>query len=136
MKINLSYKEININTFFCIILIIGFLTIGIIPAVFKMNSQIITIPFRAVVLFLSIFIIIRNFYTKQINKFGLTEFMFIVFWFFYLFKAFLTFRNYTFSEELNINESETYLRILGIAFIPSLAVLTIQSKKQIGRAHV
>lgn len=98
------------------------------PRALSFNSQVITIPFRAIVLSISLVIIVYNIYTKNSNKFGKTEYFFIVFWLFYFVKAIVTFKIYDFSEEIALREIETYLRIMGITFIPTLAVLTIREK--------
>jgi O-antigen ligase len=117
-----------LNTILCILLIVGFTIISMFPGALSFNSQIITIPFRAIVLSISLVIIVYNMYTKNSNKFGKTEYFFIVFWLFYFVKAIVTFKIYDFSEEIASREIETYLRIMGITFIPTLAVLTIRQK--------
>jgi O-antigen ligase len=117
-----------LNTILCILLIVGFTIISMFPRALSFNSQVITIPFRAIVLSISLVIIVYNIYTKNSNKFGKTEYFFIVFWLFYFVKAIVTFKIYDFSEEIALREIETYLRIMGITFIPTLAVLTIREK--------
>jgi O-antigen ligase len=117
-----------LNTILCILLIVGFTIISMFPRALSFNSQVITIPFRAIVLSISLVIIVYNIYTKNSNKFGKTEYFFIVFFLFYFVKAIVTFKIYDFSEEIALREIETYLRIMGITFIPTLAVLTIREK--------
>ncbi len=118
-------NKVKINTFFCVLLIVGFITISAFPAFLSLNSQFITIPFRAVVLGLALLIMGNNFYSKQINTFGKTEWFFVLFWIFYLIKAIVSFQTYSFSPVVASKEIETYLRIVGISFLPALAVLTI-----------
>lgn len=127
------YKRMNfnlskLNTLLYILLIVGFTIISMFPGAFSINSRIITVPFRAIVLIISLVIIANAIYTKNSNKFGKTEFFFIAFWLFYILKAIVSFKTYSFSEVMTLMEIETYLRIIGITFIPSLAVLTIKEK--------
>ncbi len=124
MNLNL----LKLNTPLYVLLIVGFTIISMFPDAFSLNSRIITVPFRAVILLLSIVIILYAIYTKNNNKFGKTEFFFIAFWLFYFIKAIVSFKTYSFSEEMASKEIEIYLRIIGITFIPSLAVLTIKEK--------
>ena len=128
-----TYKKMNfnlvkLNTLLYILLIVGFTIISMFPDAFSLNSRIITVPFRAVILLLSITIILYTIYTKNNNKFGKTEFFFIAFWLFYFLKAIISFKTYSFSEEVASKEIEIYLRIIGITFIPSLSVLIIKEK--------
>lgn len=123
-----GFNIVKIHTVFYILLFVGFTIVSMVPDVFSLNSRIITVPFRAVVLFLSIAVIFYAVYTKSSNKFGKTEFFFIAFWLFYFIKAIVTFNTYAFSETIALTENEIYLRIIGITFIPSLAVLTIKEK--------
>ncbi len=119
---------VKINTVFYILLLVGFTIVSMFPDAFSLNSRIITVPFRAVILSLSIVIILYNVFTKHSNRFGKTEFFFIAFWVFYSIKAVISFKMYAFSEPMALLETEVYSRIIGITFIPSLAVLTINEK--------
>jgi hypothetical protein len=125
---NIGSNTIKINTLFYILLFVGFTIISIFPDAFSLNSRIITVPFRALMLSISLGIIVYTIYTKNSNKFGKTEYFFIAFWLFYFTKAIVSFKIYTFSEEIASREIEIYLRIIGITFIPCLAVLTIKEK--------
>lgn len=124
----MSVSVTRLNTILYILLIVGFTIISMFPRALSFNSQIITIPFRAIVLSISLVTIVYNIYTKNSNKFGKTEYFFIVFWLYYFVKAMVTFKIYDFSEEIASKEIETYLRIIGITFIPTIAVLTIKQK--------
>lgn len=124
----MGLNRTKINTLFYILLIVGFTIVSMFPHAFSLNSQIITVPFRAVILVFSITIILYNVITKNSNRFGKTEFFFIAFWFFYIIKAVISFKIYAFSEPMALMETEVYLRIIGITFIPALAVLTIKEK--------
>lgn len=119
-------KEIKLNTFFWVILCIGFFLVSIFPSAFKIDSQIITIPFRAFVLFFSGVIILRKFFQKSFKEFSVVEIAFIAFWLIYFLKAVYTFQNHTFIEKIKSKEIETYLRILGITFIPAFAILNLK----------
>ena len=119
-------KEIKINTFFWIVLCIGFFLVSIFPSAFRIDSQIITIPFRAFVLFFSGVIILRKFFQKSFKEFGIVEIAFVVFWIIYFLKAVYSFQNYFFIEKNNSQEIETYLKILGVTFLPSLAILNLK----------
>jgi O-antigen ligase len=123
-----SFNRLKINTLFYILLLVGFTIVSMFPEAFSLNSRIITVPFRAVILSLSIVIMLYNVFTKHSNRFGKTEFFFIAFWVFYSIKAVISFKMYAFSEPMALLETEVYLRIIGITFIPALAVLTIQEK--------
>lgn len=119
-------KEVKINTFFWIILCVGFFLVSIFPSVFQIDSQIITIPFRAFVLFFSGIIILRKFFQKSLKEFGIVEIAFVIFWIIYFLKGVYTFQNYIFLEKVKSKEIETYLRILGITFLPSFAILNLK----------
>lgn len=124
----MNFNLLRVNTLLYVLLIVGFTIISTFPDAFSLNSRIITVPFRAVVLIISLIIIANTIYTKNSNKFGKTEFFFIAFWLFYILKAIVSFKTFSFSEELASKEIEIYLRIIGITFIPSLAVLSIKEK--------
>ena len=124
----MGLNRTKIDTLFYILLMVGFTIVSIFPDAFSLNSRIITVPFRAVILFLSIAIILYNVITKNSNRFGKTEFFFIAFWVFYSIKAIISFKIYAFSAPMALMETEVYLRIIGITFIPALAVLTIKEE--------
>lgn len=123
---NFKNNEKNINTFFWIVLCIGFFLVSIFPSAFKIDSQIITIPFRAFVLFFSGVIILRKFVQKSFKDFSVVEIAFVVFWIIYFLKGFYSFQNYSFVEKIKSKEIETYLRILGITFLPAFAILNLK----------
>lgn len=120
---NLQHNEKLFFTFFWILLLIGFFVVSIFPNAFQIESQVITIPYRAFILFLSVVILLRKCYRKPFREYSIAEITFILFWILYFVKAVYTFKNYTFLPGTPIKEFETYLRIIGITFIPALAVL-------------
>ncbi len=123
---NLEHREKLFTTYFWILLLVGFFVVSIFPGIFKVESQIITIPFRACVLLLAGCIILRKFYQKSFKNYQITEIAFILFWIVYFSKAIYTFQNFTFLPNIESKEIETYLRIIGITFIPSFAVLNFK----------
>ncbi len=123
---NLERNEKLFTTFFWILLLVGFFVVSIFPGSFQIESQVITIPYRAFILFLSSSIILRKFHQKSFKNFQVTEIAFILFWIIYLIKAVYTFQNFTFLPNMQSKEVETYLRIIGITFIPAFAVLNLK----------
>jgi len=123
---NLEQKEKLFTTYFWILLLVGFFVVSIFPGIFQIESQIITIPFRAFVLLLASGIILRKFYQKSFKNFQIPEIAFLLFWIMYLCKAIYTFQNFTFLPNIQSKEIETYLRIIGITFIPAFAILNLK----------
>ena len=96
----LNFDLIKLNTLLYIILIVGFTIISTFPDALSLNSRTVTLPFRAIVLVISLVIIINTIYTKKNNKFGKTEFFFVAFWVFYIIKAIISFKIYDYSKEI------------------------------------
>lgn len=123
-----KYK-INLETFLYIILLVGFQAISCLPYFFSVQSRVITIPFRALVLFFSLYLLCRYWYEFKFFLKNKQTLFFLLFWLFYLFSVFFSFRNYSFSPQFKEYEFEIYLKVIGINLIPSLAVLTINPDK-------
>lgn len=123
---NLEHKEKLFTTYFWVLLLVGFFVVSIFPKIFQIESQVITIPFRACVLLLASSVILRKFYYKSFRNYQITEIAFILFWILYFSKAIYTFQNFTFLYNIQSKEIETYLRITGITFIPAFAVLNFK----------
>lgn len=123
---NLEHKNINYSSMFYVLLLSGYVLISGLPYFFSVESIVFTIPFRAVVLCVSLLIIGYNFYFKENFKFDRSDFFYILFWIVYLVNVYLSFNNYQFSNYFKAKEAEVYMRIIGVCFIPSLAILTIK----------
>jgi O-antigen ligase len=123
---NLEHKEKLFTTYFWILLLVGFFVVSIFPGTFQIDSQVITIPFRTIVLLLSSIIILRKFYQQSYKNYQIIEIAFLLFWLLYFSKAIYTFQNFTFLPNMQSKEIETYLRIVGITFIPAFAVLNLK----------
>lgn len=125
----LEFKNINYTSIFYILLLAGYILISGLPYVFSVESRVITVPFRAFVLGVSMLLIGYNFYFDRNFKFDKSDYFFILFWIVYIVNVYLSFKNYDFSEKVKLKETEFYLRIIGVCFLPSLAVLTLNPKK-------
>lgn len=120
----------NIETFFYTQLLVGFTLISCLPYFFSVTSRVVTIPFRALVLFFSLYILYVNLKNKSKVFVSYKQFLcFLLFWLLYLFSVFLCFRNYDFSPQFEKTELEIYLKVVGVNLLPSLALLTINPKK-------
>jgi O-antigen ligase len=125
----LEFRNSNYASIFYIVLLAGYILISGLPYVFSVDSRTITIPFRALVLGMSMILIGYNFYLSRDLKFDKSDCFFILFWIVYFINVYFSFRNYDFSKEFRLKESEIYLRIIGVVFLPSLAILTLNPKK-------
>ncbi len=119
----------KINNFFYAVLIVGFIAISAIPVNLSLESTIITVPFRFFILVYSMLIIYYNLHESRFKKWRASDYFFIVFWLVYLINVYFSFRNYIFSDEIAIKETEIFIRIIGICFVPSLAILMLNEKK-------
>jgi O-antigen ligase len=126
--IDIEWKYINNNTFFYSLLIVGFIAISTIPSNFSIESSWITVPFRFFVLFYSIFLIVNNLYKRQFKNLEKSDYFFFIFWLLYLINVYFSFRSYTFSSEVISKEIEIYIRIVGICFVPSIAIFMLNEK--------
>jgi len=126
--IKIEYRNINYASFFYVLLLAGFILISGLPYFFSVESRVITVPFRAFVLGVSILVIAYNFYFSKNNKFNISDYFFVLFWVVYVINTYLSFKNYEFSSDIKLKELEIYLRIIGVCFIPSLAILSLNPK--------
>jgi len=126
--IKLESRNINYASSFYVLLLAGFILISGLPYFLSFESRVITVPFRAFVLGMSILIITYNLYSNKNNKFNISDYFFVLFWIVYVINAYLSFKNYEFSSDIEHKEVEIYLRIIGICFIPSLAILSLNPK--------
>lgn len=127
---SVKLQEINIASIFYMILLAGFIVISGFPYFFSVESRVFTVPFRAIVLAFSIFIILRAiFYHKGKVNLNSTIIFYVVFWIVYLINVYLSFRNYQFTEDFKLREYEVYVRIIGVCLIPSLALFFLEKKQ-------
>ncbi len=121
-------KGNTIYTWFYILLLAGYIAISCFPYFLSVESRTITIPFRAIVLMSSLGIIVYSYYFKINFKFHIADYFFIFFWIVYLVAIYFSFKNYLFAPEIVNKKSEIYLRVVGVSFLPSLAILTCNPK--------
>lgn len=121
-------KNNSMYSWFYILLLAGYIFISSWPYFLSVESRVITIPFRAFVLICSIGIILYSYYSKSNSKFNSADYFFIFFWIIYLINIYFSFKNYEFEPEVVTKKAEIYLRVIGICFLPSLAILTCNPK--------
>ena len=91
------------------------------------NSRFFSVPYRILILALSLYIIYKNFSFKRFKSISVLATIF--FWILYLLKSYLSFTNDFYDSLFNSTVNEIYVRIIIIALIPSIALLFINYKK-------
>lgn len=124
----LGIKWINIEVWFILLLVTGYTVFSAfaIPLHIE-NSRIFAVPYRIIVFFFSIYIVIKNFSFKKLRNIAIVSM--ICFWLLYFFKSYLSFTTDSYDLEFLQKSDEVYVRILIIAVLPSIALLLINYKK-------
>ena len=91
------------------------------------DSKIFSVPYRLLVFFFSLYIIYKNFSFKKLRNVAVISLT--LFWLLYLTKSYLSFTQDFYTELFGERFLEIYIRILLIAWIPSVALLFIDYKK-------
>lgn len=121
-------KKESIYSWFCIVLLAGYISISGLPYFLSVESKVITVPFRAFVLVFSIGIILYSYYNRINSKLNISGYFFIFFWVVYLINIYFSFKNYFFTEDIFNKQNEIYIRVIGVCFVPSLAIIISDSK--------
>ncbi len=121
-------KNNSIYSWFYILLLAGYILISWLPYFLSVQSSTVTIPFRAFVLICSLGIIFYSYYFKTNYKLHITDYFFIFFWIVYLINIYFSFKNYSFPSGILSKQTEIYIRVIGVCFLPSLAILTCNPK--------
>lgn len=124
----IKLQELNVTSAFYILLLAGFIVISGLPYLFSVGSRVVTIPFRAFVLGVALFFIGKKLVDRKNLNLDFGTIIYIIFWITYLINVYLSFHNYQFTEDFKSKEYEIYLRIIGVCFLPSLAILFLDKK--------
>lgn len=127
MQIRLIDK---ISNLYIVIIICGFLFIGTVPILLGFSENSLSVPFRVIVLILSLFLIFITVFSRQSLKIKLSIFfLFFLFWVIYSIRILFD----LFIEPIKLfpdNTATDYLLFaFGVVLIPSITVLVIQSNK-------
>jgi len=115
------------DVFFLVCLLVGYVVVCALPSIFGIGSRNFAIPYRILVFFFSINILLKNF---NFGKSKLpTIIIFTVFWMFYFFKILYSFNSDFYLSQFVNQEYEVYIRIFVIYLFPCLALLSIDYEK-------
>lgn len=115
-------KHVKFDNFYLLILIVGYVVISFLPGFYGGESRIFTIPYRAAVLFLAVYIIITR-STK--NKFGISAsqlYVFVIFWMIYLLRMFLDLYIFDIKADIFSSKADYLLNAIGICFLPAYSI--------------
>ncbi|WP_277115426.1 O-antigen ligase family protein [Chryseobacterium sp.] len=93
----------------------------------EMNPRSFSIPYRIVIIVLSVFIIYRE--RRNISFKNISLISLVGFWIFYIIKLIYSFNNYSFKQDVIILENEDIFRILFMNLLPGAALLCINYNK-------
>lgn len=102
-------------------IVAGYPLVSTLPGFLNVESRIISVPFRAFVLLLSIALILFRVICKRHVYLGVLWFPLLVFWSFYVIRILLD--TVLFPVPLRLNISEYYLLSIGVSFIPMVALM-------------
>ncbi|MFW8602431.1 O-antigen ligase family protein [Desulfobacterota bacterium M19] len=102
-------------------IVAGYPLVSNLPGFLNVESRIISVPFRAFVLLLSIALIISRVICKRHIYLGVLWFPLLVFWSFYFIRILLD--TVLFPIPLRLDISEYYLFSIGVCFIPMVALM-------------
>lgn len=124
----LEIKKINIEVWFLLLVVTGYTVFSAFAIPLNIeNSRIFAVPYRVIVFFFSIYIIIKNFSFKKFRNIAMISMIF--FWLIYSIKSYLSFTRDSYEVLFQQSFIEIYIRIFVIAFIPSIALLFINYRK-------
>lgn len=123
----LNTNNTKIDFVLLVSLLVGYIFVCALPSIFNIESRGITVPYRFLIFFLSVCILLKN---RCLMKGYVKNVLVIsVFWIIYFIKTVYSFNtDYYFPQFINL-EYEVYLRIFIINFFPCLAILSINYAK-------
>lgn len=117
------YKFNRFNGLFLVILLVGYFFVSFLPGVLGTTSRVFTIPFRGLVLAMSMYIIYRGLLYKGHQTFKTWQWgLFISFWFMYISR--MIYDLYFRSIEATVfpATSDYLLNAVGVCLVPALAI--------------
>lgn len=121
-------KKYKLEFWFLIISLSGYPIFSAFAIPFNIsNTRLFSVPFRVIVFFLSLLIILNNFKKEKFKNFSL--FFLILFWIFYTVKLFISLSADYYKESFLLSSFEIYYRIIIIILFPSIALMLINYKK-------
>ena len=97
---------------YLLFLLVGNLVVSSLASFFRIDSQFFAVPYRFVVFFFSIYLLINNEFSKKWKSKAIL--IFCAFWFIYFLKIVYSFHNYFYLPEFVIQENKIYLIILDL----------------------
>lgn len=122
-------KKNKIEFLFVFFLTFGYIFVYSLAMPLATSNKYFSVPFRLILLFISGYLIHRNFENIKIRK--VTVIFTALFWMFYFCKAVYSFKNDVYLPKAMKNEYEIYIRIIFLNLIPYIAVLSINLSKEI-----
>lgn len=112
--------------FYIIVLIIGFLFIGIVPRIIGLSEDSLSLPFRIIILCASIFVIFKIFFSPRLSKIYLSPIiLFLVFWAIYSVRIIHDLYLNPIKLFPETNSSEYFQFAFGVVLIPSISLFLI-----------
>lgn len=116
-------KSNYFNSAFILILLVGYILMSFLPDIIGTSSRIVTIPFRGLVLFLSLYILARGIIWKGHKTFPAWHWLFfIAFWTIYLFRIIYDLYYVGIKATVFPSHSDYLLNALGVCLIPAAAI--------------
>lgn len=121
-------RQFTFETFFLIFVTVGYVLFSsfAIPLGIE-NTRIFAVPYRVAVALFSVYFIIKGF--PRLKSAALPVTSIIIFWALYFFKCWYSFKNDQYELQVLNQVDETYIRILLIAFLPSVALVMMDYAK-------
>ncbi len=118
----------NKEVLFVFLLTFGYLFPYMLAKPLHLHNEYFTIPFRFIMLIFSVFLIADN--RQNLKKNISIQLFFTLFWCFYVVKVCFSYRYYPFVEsDIIPKEKDVYLRVFGLIYLPSMALLSIDYNK-------
>lgn len=117
------YKINRLNSLYILTLLVGYIVMSFLPGLVGTNSRIITVPFRGVVLFWSLYILFRGVMWKGHETFPAWQWMFfITFWVIYLFRVVYDLYYVGIRATVFPDTSDYLLNAVGVCLLPAVAI--------------
>ena len=111
------------NGLFLVILLVGYFFISFLPGILGTTTRVFTIPFRAVVLGMAIYIIYRGVRYNGHVTFKTWQWgIFMIFWFLYISRMVYDLYSQRIESTVFSTTSDYMLNALGVCFIPAFAI--------------
>ncbi len=127
-KIRLFSKNISYESLFVIFVLGGYVVAsGLAIPLGVENSRLFAVPYRVIIFLMSLYFIFLGLKAKRF--FNLSTISTILFWLFYLAKDYHSLTQDYYNPEIRTSLDESYVRIIVIALVPSLAMMNLNVKK-------